>query len=218
MEETTLLILICLSNRDLTLTDMSTLLYGGSFNPITVAHISCATAALSSKEFKEVVFIPCGDAPHKKHLIPFIHRLAMVKRATSDYVGFNFSAIEGIWASDGKKSYSIDTYRYFKESIGENVWWLIGADNVTQLDKWYDLPSIRREMRFAVVPRPGYVDLFESSNILTSLGISHKLIGMTLSDISSTKVREKIASGSDCSDLVPERALEYIKMEKLYER
>jgi nicotinate-nucleotide adenylyltransferase len=196
---------------------MATLLYGGSFDPITIGHLLCARNAMEDGAFKEVIFIPCGDAPHKKGLIPFEHRWNMLKLAIKGEAGFDKSQIEGDWAQAGKKSYTIETYRYLRDHLaGNDVRWLIGADNVQHVRDWYDFPAIQTTMKFAVIPRDGETDVFWAADYLKGYGVTVSAINTPLIPISSTMVRTRIKQKKSVRYLVPESVDDYIKKHGLY--
>ena len=200
---------------------MATLLVGLSGNPITNAHLILARFAIEEGGFHEAIFIPCGDAPHKSNLISFEHRLEMVKLAIKGEAGFDFTSIEGEWAKNGKKSFTIDTYRYLRDNIaGKNVSWMIGGDNVSQIMHWHDFPAIRKEVQFAVIPREisdhGNLTLGESIVHLDHFGIKYKALNIPLLPISSTMVRDRVQKCRSIRGLVPDAVDDYIKKNGLY--
>lgn len=200
---------------------MATLLVGLSGNPITNAHLVIARLAMEEGGYHEAIFIPCGDAPHKNNLISFDHRLEMVKLSVEGEAGFDFTVIEGEWAKNGKKSFTIDTYRFFRDNLaGKDVTWLIGGDNVSQVTLWHDFPAIRQEMKFAVVPREindnNGLTLAESIHLFDHFGIKYKALNLPLFPISSTMVRDRVKRGRSIRWLVPDVVNDYIKKNGLY--
>lgn len=195
---------------------MPTLLYGGSFDPITNAHLLCAREAMERGNFHEVIFVPCGDAPHKQLRASFYHRLAMLKLAIAGEPHFHFTSCEGEWAQKGKKSFTIDTYRWLNQNIaGRDCWWLIGSELIPQIKDWHDFPSIQREMKFCVVPRAGYSDT-DLDIELKMMGITGKDVYTPLLEISSTYVRERVGKNRSIRGLVPEPVSLYIFEHNLY--
>ena len=199
-----------------------TLLFGGSFNPITTAHLLCARFALEENGFTSVQFIPCGDAPHKKNLENWTHRSEMVKLACENHCkgscfdkGISWSNIEGIWAEDGKKSYSINTYRYFKTMWPDHdYYWMIGGDCTSELHKWHNFSSIKNEMKFAIVNRKGFEETAKTDIIID--GIDAIFLTAPLFEISSTMVRERVAASKPIDLLVPDSVNGYISKNGLY--
>ncbi len=64
-----------------------------------------------------VLFIPTAIPPHKetRNLLPFAHRLKMIRLAIAGHPFFKVSDVEK--KREGK-SYSIQTVRFFKKNLG----------------------------------------------------------------------------------------------------
>jgi nicotinate-nucleotide adenylyltransferase len=83
---------------------------------------------------------------------------------------------------------------------------LIGGDNWACFDKWYRSEDILSNYKIAVYPRSGSpindVDLPENV----------RLINTPLYDISSTEIRQRVASGLPISGMVPENIQEEVNL------
>ena len=57
--------------------------FGGTFDPIHLAHLAVAEAARDAVGLEQVLFIPAGEPPHKagRSITAAEHRLAMVRAA-----------------------------------------------------------------------------------------------------------------------------------------
>lgn len=65
--------------------------YGGSFNPITNAHLNCAAELIHSRLVDEVWMVPCGPRPDKPSLkTSALHRLIMCHLAVDTTFGSRF--------------------------------------------------------------------------------------------------------------------------------
>lgn len=74
-------------------------LFGGTFDPLHIAHLRLAIEAREELGLADVRFIPAGnpalrDAPQ----CPAVHRLAMVERALATMPGFSVDASEALSA------------------------------------------------------------------------------------------------------------------------
>ena len=65
---------------------MATGLMGGTFDPIHIAHLVIAEAALEELDLERVLFIPSAGPPHKPDVVvsPVETRLEMVRLAVAD--------------------------------------------------------------------------------------------------------------------------------------
>ena len=109
---------------------------------------------------------------------------------------------------------------------------VLGMDAFLEIETWKDFRDLFNYAHFVVIQRPGFPsDILES--FLPTLGVSFKkkdpanrfvtpsgyeviLMEATLMDISSTKIREKVAGGKSIRFLVPEAVRCYIKDNALY--
>jgi nicotinate-nucleotide adenylyltransferase len=196
------------------------LLFGGSYNPIHFGHLQTARHAAKLNDFQEVIFVPC--APHKRsEYAPFEHRAQMVRRAIepewsynikrNGQLGFDICVEEGRACGTGKPSYTIDTVQLFRDAGFNEVFWLMGADNIERSKRWHRFNELRKICTFLVVPRPGY-DI-DPKSLLDHNAIVTETLPC---DISSTDIRLKIKLGQDISHLTPVSVAEYISEHNLY--
>ncbi|MEA2612339.1 MAG: nicotinate-nucleotide adenylyltransferase, partial [Chloroflexota bacterium] len=82
--------------------------FGGTFDPIHVAHLAVAESARDALGLEGVLFIPNRQPPHKpdQHVTPAADRLAMVRAAIADNPAFDLSTIE---IDRAGPSYTADT-------------------------------------------------------------------------------------------------------------
>jgi nicotinate-nucleotide adenylyltransferase len=131
-------------------------------------------------------------------------------------------------------SYSIETLKGFHSMIHPDLdlHFVLGMDAFLEIETWKDFRSLFNYAHFVVIQRPGFPsDILES--FLPTLGVAfakkdgrnrfeapsgYEVISMeaTLMDISSTKVREKVAGGKSIRFLVPEAVRAYIEHNSLY--
>lgn len=87
----------------------TTLLYGGSFDPIHWGHLITAQSAMEQLAAAGVIFMPARVNPHKADHSPRadgLHRLAMIRLAISSEPRFTVSDLE---LNRLGPSYTIDT-------------------------------------------------------------------------------------------------------------
>lgn len=192
-------------------------IYGGSFNPIHNDHVKLALRFAEQFELDKVTLIPTNITPLKdnSHIVSGLHRYQMCLLATEDYPQLEVSDIE--LRREGE-SYTSDTIAALKNE-NNSLFLIVGADMYMTLDRWHEFRYIFENATILVAPRDelGYDSLKEKyeeyrANYGCRTLISHQPIG----ELSSTAVREGIASGADVSCMVDSRALKYIQEHDLY--
>ena len=198
------------------------LLFGGSFDPIHNGHMIVARHAIEHLDADELVFVPAHRSPHKQ-MFPGASasdRPKMIEYAIADEKKMRVSDCE---LKREPPSFTIDTIRYFHSLYGDDaeLYWLVGADGLTDLSRWYRIIELLDECTICLMARPGF-DLLRLNNCTEAFGQEriHKLkqnvIPNPLIDISSSEIRRKIAAGEDVSHMVPAAVDEYIKEKGLY--
>jgi len=179
---------------------MSTGIFGGTFDPVHLAHLAIARAALEHLELEQVLFIPTGPTHYRTPAIaPGKDRVAMLELATAGEPRFAVDARELAPAASG---YTVDTLQTLK--LDRPVL-LMGADQYAKIDSWHRPDEVRRLARIAVFGRPG-----------VHLPPEVALIPMPPSALSSSEVRARVARGEDISGLVPATVANYIAEKGLY--
>ena len=188
-------------------------LFFGSFNPVHNGHMILANYMAEFTNLDEVWFVVSPLNPFKKKstLLADYHRLELVHKAIGDdYKKIKVSNIE---FNLPKPSYTINTLVYLKEKYPESDFSLImGADNLRTLPKWKNADIIMADYEIYVYPR------IETENI--DLKITNKLnikiVDAPVIEISSSFIREAIASGKDIRYYLPERVFQYIDEMNFY--
>ena len=97
--------------------------------------------------------------------------------------------------------YTIRTLDALKEREPDNTFTLtIGSDNLSDIRRWRDYSRLLREYGVAVFPRTGFdTDSLRASLLSEDPTYKITLLNAEMVDISSTVIREAIASGEDIS-------------------
>mmetsp|Transcript_37202 Transcript_37202/g.74365 ORF Transcript_37202/g.74365 Transcript_37202/m.74365 type:complete len:349 (-) Transcript_37202:268-1314(-) len=190
--------------------------FGGSFNPITNAHLNCAAEIIHSKLADEVWITPCGARPDKPSLrTSGLHRLIMCHLAVDTSFGSRF----GVKVCDEeihqpRNVPSLILMRRLKANHPNiDFSFVVGSDLIPTLHEW-DAPAMpgcwdgvrdagrvfMSECNFLVVDRPG-------SDVETSrLPPNFKLIApalkargsqLTETYLSSSEVRQRMLGADD---------------------
>lgn len=164
-------------------------IYGGSFNPIHVGHVSLAKALAESGLVDEMWLLVSPQNPFKvdADLLDDDERLRLTRLAVADVPGVDVCDRE---FSLPRPSYMYNTLQALSQEHPDREFVLvIGADNWERFPDWYRSKDILASFRVIIYPRPGYK--------LGKLPRRVKLADMPLLDISSTDIRRRIASEPD---------------------
>ncbi|MCL2364041.1 MAG: nicotinate-nucleotide adenylyltransferase [Defluviitaleaceae bacterium] len=208
------------STRDYLTHCQSLAVMGGTFDPIHYGHITVAEAVLASFAPQRVLFMPCGQPPHKNNadISAAEHRYQMTLLATCDHPFFDVSRME---IDREGASYTIDTARKLKSSCAPDakLYFIIGADALAQLLTWKNAEELLETVHFIAVPRPGYTKKDMNATIAAINKRCNErifLLDMKKIDISSTKVRRHFAQGKSVRTLVPRPVEDYAHAHNLY--
>lgn len=186
-------------------------LLGGTFDPVHLAHLQIARAAKDAHGLDQVVFIPNAQSPIKPAApsASAAQRLEMLRLAIAMDSGFSIETYE---MEQGGVSYSVDTVRHIKTLFpGADLFWILGADQLEQLDRWREIESLAEQVEFLVVGRSG-----SSLHAPKIKGLKYKVIGVPLMDISSSGIREACCAGQIPNEQLPDGLEAFILGEGLY--
>src|ERR1043165_8237911 len=172
-------------------------LFGGSFDPVHLGHLLVAQAAREELQLDRLFFIPAAKSPFKPDSTPTDakFRLQMLRLALA---GQTKCEIDEQEIARGGTSYTIDTVRDHRTRFpGAELFYLIGADHVSQLPKWREAEELARLVEFVVIPRPG-----GGEAQLPAPFRGRTLKGFPLG-VSSSQIRERVKAGLPVDLLVP---------------
>ena len=212
---------------------------GGSFDPVHMGHIGLAQETREKFSLDQILFIPVFQSPHKSHipLTSTTHRMEMLRLALRDSAHFGISDTE---MRREEISYTIDTLNHFRFIYPNSELFLImGYDNLLDLDSWKGSREIMKKCHILVASRPGSKPFSSTDKIFGlfngdspyRLGkiknknqefihreTENKLVVYDISprDISSSVVRERLASGKSVDNLLPPEVETYIIGHRIY--
>jgi nicotinate-nucleotide adenylyltransferase len=194
--------------------------FGGTFNPVHLAHLRVAEEVREALGLDRVLFVPARIPPHKTsaQVAPPAERLAMVREAVAGNPRFEVSDLE---LRRQGPSYSVDTLAALRAGLGarDRLWFLLGADSFREIHTWHRFPEIFRVADLAVMrrppdlgalpPPPGLAGELEAvaGGYRHASGRDVRFVPVTLLDISSTQIRRALAEGRSVRYLVPDAVL-----------
>lgn len=185
---------------------------GGSFDPVHLGHLIAAQDAAEQMSLEKVLFMPAARSPLKRagETLSGAKRAALLAAAIAGHPQFELSTLE---LDRGGTSLTIDTARVLRERFPRDLlFWIIGADQAAQIGNWRDIDVLATLVEFIVLPRPGITAA--ATPAPPGLRLHH--IDSHVFDISSSKVRERIARGQPVRLFLPHAVADAIEREGLY--
>lgn len=186
------------------------IVYGGSFNPPTLAHKKIMEILLNKFNPDHLFVVPVGKDYPKSSLIPFQHRFKMLQLLANN---------SKIFVSDIEKNQKyLGSYHTLKEIektfLVKDLYFVIGADNLITLDTWLNFEKLIKDYHFIVLNRNQQdIDLIIKTKFKD---YQNKFITIDFDfDISSSKVRSDIDGFRNYLD---ETTYQYIKQHNLYRK
>ena len=194
-------------------------IYGGTFSPVHSGHVAAARAFMEQMWLDILYVIPAGIPPHKtvEGDATAAQRLEMCRLA--------FAGMEGVIVSDleirrAGKSYTVDTLRELYDPAGR-LFLLMGTDMLLTLDRWREPAEIFRLSYPVYIRRESDTALDATivqkiTDYQNAYGKVVRRIVAPAIELSSTDIREAIASGAPIDRLVPPAVADYIYANGLY--
>lgn len=184
--------------------------FGGSFNPIHLAHTQIALRTLETGLIDELWLLVSPQNPLKRdaNLLPDELRLRMAKAATADYPTIHVSDFE---FSLPRPSYMVNTLLAMEQAYPDRAFTLIiGADNWLRFPQWYRYQDILARYPVIIYPREGY-PIQESS-----LPSQATYLQMPLLNISATQIRQDLQAHRDTSAWLHPSVAQILKQQPLH--
>ena len=203
---------------------------GGTFDPFHRGHLDPVLAARETMQWDRVLYIPAWRQPFKtdRDAAPGPHRFAMAALAIRDHDELYVSPIE---LERGGVSYSVDTLEELhRQYEGASFDWIIGDDNLKDLDRWKDPERLFKLARFVVITRSGVGSRGSGvgENVSpattpdprspTPAGADIVFAENETVSISSTEIRRRVRAGEPIDAFVDPLVSRYIHHYDLYKK
>lgn len=193
---------------------------GGTFDPVHAGHIKMAKTAYKNLALDKVVFVPTNNPPHKSEITDSVHRINMVRLATSDFPHFEVSDMEIFRKGT---VYTADTLEYLVNKYPENSYvFILGADSLLYINDWYRPDKIMKYARLAVCARDdAYSESSKLNDCRESLIRRYNadivILDFKCVDISSSEIRKNIYNNPELvKSYISDDVYSYIVKEGLY--
>ena len=109
------------------------ILYGGSFNPPTNAHLKVYEKMMELFDVEEFVFMPTANVYSKPDLAPISERIKMLEIMCEKLEKTSVSDFEANMKEYKGTAYTLKNFPGYH--------FLMGADNFSYIEKWIDYPN-----------------------------------------------------------------------------
>ncbi len=197
-------------------------LFGGTFDPVHYGHLLLAECCREQCRLDQVWFVPCGHPPHKRHeLTSGPARIEMLQLAISGYEPFVVCPLE---IERTGTSFTVDTLAEIHRTQPEaELFFLMGGDSLHDLPGWREPARILELATLVVVRRPQSPS--PDFSILAPLVPAGQwadrrdlVVDMPQINISSSLLRERVATGQGIRYRTPRAVEKYIETNGLYKK
>ncbi|MBP5357472.1 MAG: bis(5'-nucleosyl)-tetraphosphatase (symmetrical) YqeK [Clostridia bacterium] len=169
---------------------MKTILFGGSFDPVTSAHTDIIRQL--SRRFDRTVVVPCKISPFKTAVSASgEERLRMLALSISKIK----AEISDFELMSSLPSYSFITIKHFF-SKDYSLYFAMGSEMLSGLDKWKNIKEVLDDVIFYIIPRDGFPVDRRKIYDLKSKGFRIEIADFEGKEGSSSEVKISIAMGS----------------------
>jgi nicotinate-nucleotide adenylyltransferase len=206
--------------------------FGGTFDPVHVAHLRMALEMREQLQLDEVRLVPSHRPPHRgAPLASAQHRLAMLQLAVADCEGL---VVDDRELRRDAPSYMVDTLQSLRDEIGRDSALVLGmgADAFAGLASWHRWQHLFDLASIAVFGRPGAEAVTDAGlqqqidqrrtdvvSALTAIPCGRiAFLEANALDVSATSLRAIIAAGRSPRFLISDRVAEYIRLHGLYRK
>lgn len=184
--------------------------FGGTFDPVHVAHVVSAVEARRALSLDRVILVPAGDPWQKRGSVtaPAADRLAMVRAAVEGIAGLEVSPVE---VERRGPSYTYQTLEALS-GPGRELFLIVGADVAATMGSWVGVERLPVLATLVVVDRAGELP----ADSAPPEGWRCERVSIPRLDVSSTDLRARAARGWPLDGLVPPGAVRVITEQGLY--
>ena len=206
-------------------------LFGGAYDPIHNGHLRIAHSLINKLKLDHFFFIPTGIAVTDKKLTSADHRLNMIKLALTNSK-LNVSTYETDNSLGARKSYTIDTLKYFFKKNNAINFFIMGSDNFLKINTWKNWEKLLNYAHIILVDSQISSLSFINDSEIKEFLEQHQeenFANLTLKrngyiykhqidyiDIASSEIRERIHQGKEVNNVMPEKVKRYIATNNLY--
>jgi len=161
---------------------------GGSFDPAHKGHLVISKEAFKRLKLKKIIWAITKKNPFKKKSkVSLLNRIKYCKKIINKN---NFIKVK-FYEDIIKSNKTINLIKYLNQSKKNEVYFLMGADNLINFHKWHKWETISQKCNIIVFDRHGYKKKSLNSTTYKRLDKKNlKFIEFNKVNISSSKLRK----------------------------
>jgi nicotinate-nucleotide adenylyltransferase len=161
---------------------------GGSFDPAHQGHLTISKEAIKKFKLKKVIWAITKKNPFKKKSsLSLSSRIQYCKKITKKTKFIEIKFLE----DKIKSNKTINLIKFFTKNKRNEIFFLMGADNLINFHKWYKWKIISQKCNIIVFDRHGYKKKSLNSKTYKTLNKDKiKFINFNKVNISSSQLRK----------------------------
>ena len=161
---------------------------GGSFDPAHKGHLAISKEAAKRFELKKIIWAITKKNPFKKK--SNLNLLTRIKNCKKIIKKINFIEVKFL-ENKIKSNKTINLINYFNKNKNNEIYFIMGADNLINFHKWHKWRVISEKCNIVVFDRHGYKKKSLNSKTYKSLNKEKlKFINFNKVNISSSQLRK----------------------------
>jgi len=161
---------------------------GGSFDPAHKGHLAISKEAVKKFKLKKIIWAITKKNPFKKKSnLSLSTRIQYCKKITKKKTFIEVKFLE----NKIKSNKTINLINFFARNKRNEIFFLMGADNLINFHKWHKWKTISQKCNIIVFDRQGYKKKSLNSKTYKSLNKDRlKFINFNKVNISSSQLRK----------------------------
>ena len=194
---------------------------GGSFNPPHLGHILISMQVKAALKLDQIWLMPCYQLQKgfEKEFASVEDRFAMTKFLENGDI-----KVSNYEITKNQRSYTIDTLERLKKLYPkDSFYWITGSDQLEKFQKYHRWQDLVEQQQLVIFPReyilPQLEEKVKESFALKKIPPNITILNsddLILTNISSTRIRNRIKNNQSIHLLVPEKVEQYISEHSLY--